>query len=420
MGQVLHESATTTYAIRAAIQRSKASLQALSERYGINPKTVAKWRGRTSLEDRPRGPSSRDRRCCQLMRKRWSSSSVDARILITGANRGIGRALVNEALRRGAARVYAGTRRALEHADDRVIPVTLDVTNVSQIKQVVDQIDTLDVLVNNAGVAIYDDLSNLEVIEQHLSVNLFGVIRVTLACLPLLRRSNGAIVTNASLAGLAALPVVPVYSLSKAAVFNLTQSYRALLAGQGVSVHAVVLGPVDTDMNRGFDVPKASPESAAQRIFEGLERGEDEFQTPRPAIADGWRSGVVKVERQFADCAGDAPHIDDAETRRTDVKSLRAARMTHRLPWRLAWPTQRLLLFAPASSRTSRSLRSDQTFGTNGATAIDFSPAFIEQFRRVALTLQDDSRIVLGATLGVSSLLILRRTTGSAPASKAP
>jgi len=126
---------------------------------------------------------------------------------------------------------------------------------------------------------------------------------VTHAFLPLLKRSKGAIVNNLSLAGLAALPVIPSYSISKAAAFNMTQSLRALLAGQGVTVHAVVLGPIDTDMNRGFEIPKASPESAALRIFDGLEKGEDDI-FPDPAslsIAEGWRTGAVKaLERQFA------------------------------------------------------------------------------------------------------------------------
>src|SRR5713226_3976909 len=183
-------------------------------------------------------------------------------VLITGANRGIGRALVNEALRRGAKRVYAGTRGALQDADKRVMPLTLDVTNISQIQRAADEVESLDLLINNAGIAIYDDLSNLEVIEQHLAVNFLGLFKVTQAFLPLLRRSKGAIVNNLSLAALAALPVIPAYSISKAAAFNMTQSLRALLAGQGVTVHAVVLGPIDTDMNRGFEIPKASPESA--------------------------------------------------------------------------------------------------------------------------------------------------------------
>ena len=224
-------------------------------------------------------------------------------ILITGANRGIGRALVNEALRRGAKAVFAGSRRPLDIAHDRVTPVTLDVTNVSQIQRAVEAVDTLDVLINNAGVAIYDDLSNPDVVKQHLDVNFLGMLRVTHAFVPLLKRSHGAIVNNLSLAALAALPMIPAYSISKAAAFNMTQSLRALLASEGVSVHGVVLGPVDTDMNRGLEVPKASPESAAAGIFDGLGRGEEEiFPDPvSQSIAESWRSGAAKeLERQFA------------------------------------------------------------------------------------------------------------------------
>ena len=90
-------------------------------------------------------------------------------VLITGANRGIGQALVSEALRRGATRVYAGSRGQLQHPDERVTALMLDVTSVSQIREAVDRVDTLDVLINNAGIALYDDLSNREVIEQHLA-----------------------------------------------------------------------------------------------------------------------------------------------------------------------------------------------------------------------------------------------------------
>jgi NAD(P)-dependent dehydrogenase (short-subunit alcohol dehydrogenase family) len=224
-------------------------------------------------------------------------------VLITGANRGIGRALVNEAIRRGAKRVYAGTRGPLRDANNRVTPLTLDVTSASQIQRAADEIDTLDVLINNAGVANYDDLSNPEVIEQHLAVNLLGMFKVTRAFLPLLRRSEGAIVNNLSLAALAPLPVIPAYSISKAAAFNMTQSLRAFLAGQGVSVHAVFLGPIDTDMTQGFEIPKASAETAALGIFDGLEKGEEDI-FPDPAsqsVAAGWRTGVAKaLEREYA------------------------------------------------------------------------------------------------------------------------
>jgi short-subunit dehydrogenase len=141
------------------------------------------------------------------------------------------------------------------------------------------------------------------VIEQHLAVNLLGLLKVTQAFLPLLRRSKGAIVNNLSMASLAPLPVISAYSLSKAAAFNMTQSLRAHVAGQGVTVHAVVLGPVDTDMNKGFDIPKASAESAAAGIFDGLEKGEEDI-FPDPAslsVADGWRNSLNKsLERQFA------------------------------------------------------------------------------------------------------------------------
>src|SRR5208283_2635582 len=114
-------------------------------------------------------------------------------VLITGANRGIGRALVSEALNRGAKRVYAGTRGTLQITDERVTPLTLDVTNIAQIQRAAGQVGSLDLLMNNAGVGIYDDLTNLDAIEHHLAVNLFGVLKVTRAFLPHLRRSKGAI-----------------------------------------------------------------------------------------------------------------------------------------------------------------------------------------------------------------------------------
>ena len=224
-------------------------------------------------------------------------------VLITGANRGIGQALVSEALRRGARKVYAGTRGALRHADQRVTPLTLDVTSDSQIERASREVEALDVLINNAGIALYDDLSKPEAIQQQLAVNFFGSLKMSHAFLPLLKRSGGAIINTLSLVALAPLPIIPAYSISKAAALSMTQSLRAFLAGKGVTVHAVFLGPVDTDMNRGFDVPKASPESAAMGIFDGLERGEEDI-FPDPAsrpIAEGFRNGIAKaLERNFA------------------------------------------------------------------------------------------------------------------------
>jgi NAD(P)-dependent dehydrogenase (short-subunit alcohol dehydrogenase family) len=223
--------------------------------------------------------------------------------LVTGSNRGIGQALIEEALRRGAKRVYAGTRRPLAHPDPRVTSVTLDVTDQGQIEAAVETVDSLDLLINNAGLALYDDLTDRAALEQSLAVNLFGPWGVTQAFLPLLTDSRGAIVNNVSMMALAPLPLTPAYAVSKAAAFNLTQSLRALLAGRGVQVHAVLTGPTDTDMTRGFEIPKASPESVARAIFEGVEAGdEDIFPDPMSAsLADSWRNGAVKAfERESA------------------------------------------------------------------------------------------------------------------------
>ena len=241
---------------------------------------------------------------------------ADKTVLVTGANRGIGQALVAEALTRGAKRVYAGTRQPLAHPDGRVTPLTLDVTSAAQIQAAADQVETLDVLINNAGIALYDDLSDRAVLERHLAVNLFGTYGVTQAFLPLLSRSHGAVVNNLSVNAFAPLPLIPAYSISKAAAFNLTQSLRTLLAGRGVSVHAVLTGFVDTDMTRGIDMPKASPESVARAIFDGVEEGEEDiFPDPMSqSMADSWRSGAAKaLERQYAAIAEQYAAIAEAE-----------------------------------------------------------------------------------------------------------
>jgi NAD(P)-dependent dehydrogenase (short-subunit alcohol dehydrogenase family) len=227
----------------------------------------------------------------------------DKAVLVTGANRGLGQALVEEALRRGAKRVYAGTRQPLVHSDERVTALTLEVTNAAQIQAAVEGVDSLDILINNAGLALFDDLSDRALLEQHLAVNLFGTWGVTEAFLPLLTSTRGAIVNVLSLAAFAAVPVLPAYSISKAAAFSLSQSLRALLAGKSVKVHAVVAGPIDTDMVRGLDIPKASPESVARAIFDGVEQGEEDiFPDPISATtAEGWRVGEAKaLERQNA------------------------------------------------------------------------------------------------------------------------
>jgi NAD(P)-dependent dehydrogenase (short-subunit alcohol dehydrogenase family) len=224
-------------------------------------------------------------------------------VLVTGANRGLGQALVKEALRRGAKRVYAGTRQPLVHPDERVTPLTLDVTDPAQVQRAAEKVGSLDLLFNNAGVALPAELSDRAALERHLAVNLFGTWAVTEAFLPQLTRTGGAVINVVSVAALAAVPVLPAYSISKAAAFSFSQSLRALLAGRGVSVHAVMGGPIDTDMVRDLDIPKTSPEAVARGIFDGVEKGEEEiFPDPMSeTMAESWRTGPAKaLERQNA------------------------------------------------------------------------------------------------------------------------
>ena len=160
-------------------------------------------------------------------------------VLITGANRGIGEALVKEALHRGAKRVFAGTRGTLPNTDPRVKALTLDVTNASQIQRAVDEVADLDVLINNAGIGIPDDLTDLDVVQKHLDVNLLGMVKVTQAFLPLLTRSKGAIVNNLSMTSVAALPILPSYSISKAAAITLTSSLAGSLLRQALPIESI-------------------------------------------------------------------------------------------------------------------------------------------------------------------------------------
>jgi NAD(P)-dependent dehydrogenase (short-subunit alcohol dehydrogenase family) len=149
-------------------------------------------------------------------------------------------------------------------------------------------------------------------LDRHLAVNLFGTYAVTQAFLPMLIRSGGAVINNLSVNALAPLPLIPAYSISKAAAFNLTQSLRAILAPQGVRVHAVLTGPVDTDLTRDLDTPKATPQSVAAAVFDALARDEEDI-FPDPvsrSVAQRWASSPAKeLERQYAELLAAAPPV---------------------------------------------------------------------------------------------------------------
>lgn len=224
-------------------------------------------------------------------------------VLITGANRGLGRSLVEAALGRGARRVYAGTRRPLSHPDERVTPLQLDITDAAQIEAAVKTVDELDMLINNAGLAIYSDLADRPALEQQLAVNVLGPYALTHAFYDLLiaAGAGGTVVNVLSLAAIAPVPTAAGYSISKAAAFSLTQSLRMLLTPRGVRVHAVLSGPIDTDMSRDLPIEKAAPDEVARAIFDGVAAGTEEI-FPDPwsanAMAQAWPTSPSKVLEQ--------------------------------------------------------------------------------------------------------------------------
>jgi NAD(P)-dependent dehydrogenase (short-subunit alcohol dehydrogenase family) len=224
-----------------------------------------------------------------------------ASVLVTGSNRGLGKALVDEALRRGASRVFAGSRHpAAPHADRRVTQLRLDVTDAQQIEAAVQAVPTLDVLVNNAGVGAFEVSPDEASLERHLAVNLFGTLRVTRAFTSRLSASRGQVVNVSSIVAMAALPVMPSYSISKAAALSLTQTQRATLRGLGIGVYAVLAGPIDTDMSRDIPLAKASPADVARAIFDGVNDGQEEIfpDALSAGLSAGWNAGIVKALEQ--------------------------------------------------------------------------------------------------------------------------
>ena len=211
--------------------------------------------------------------------------------LVTGANRGIGRAIAEALLERGAAKVYAAARKPeslgdlAERRGDRVVAIELDVTDSEQVSSVVERTRDIGLLVNNAGAAVGGGLTDAEIVaaaRQEMEVNYFGPLRLMQGFAPILgANGGGAIVNVVSVAGLSNFPFYPTYSASKAAAHSLTQAARALLAAQSTAIVGVYPGPVDTDMASEMEMDKATPESVANAILDGVESGvSDVFPDP--------------------------------------------------------------------------------------------------------------------------------------------
>lgn len=236
--------------------------------------------------------------------------------LVTGANRGIGRAITEALLARGAKKVYAAARRVESVADlaerhgDRVEALALDVTVADQVHAAAERAKDLEILINNAGVAVGGGLVDDSIVEAaraEMEVNYFAPLHLLQSFAPILAANGGgAIVNLASVAGLSSFPFFPTYSASKAAAHSLTQAARALLGG--TSVHGVYPGPVDTDMAEEIEMDKASPESVANAILDGLEAGDadifpDDFAR---GFSAQFLSSPKAAEEQLAAMAAEA------------------------------------------------------------------------------------------------------------------
>jgi NAD(P)-dependent dehydrogenase (short-subunit alcohol dehydrogenase family) len=230
--------------------------------------------------------------------------------LVSGANRGIGRALVEALLDRGARRVYATGRDlatldgvvALDRA--RVRPLKLDVTNPGDARAAAGAAGDVNLLINNAGVATAAGAADtsVDMIRETMETNFFGLVNVTNAFLPTLREHHGAIVNILTIVALASSPILAAYNASKAAGWSLTQSLRADLARHGITVHGVFPGAVDTDMIRSFTLPKTPAIDVARAVLDGIEAGtEDIFPDPMAQqLYAAWRQDHKAVERQLA------------------------------------------------------------------------------------------------------------------------
>jgi NAD(P)-dependent dehydrogenase (short-subunit alcohol dehydrogenase family) len=216
--------------------------------------------------------------------------------LVTGANRGIGLALVHALLERGARRIYAAARRpealaeVVSAGQGVVVSLGLDVTKGQEVLQAARRADDVDLLINNAAIlghsfAGFEDPIWLDAARREYETNVIGSLRVSQAFAPVLARNGGGTLINvSSVAGLVGLPEVLTYSSTKAALHSLTQSTRQMLQGQGTRVVGVYPGPVETDMASEFTLPKASTESVAEAILDGLEQGQDEIYPDRFAL----------------------------------------------------------------------------------------------------------------------------------------
>jgi NADP-dependent 3-hydroxy acid dehydrogenase YdfG len=231
--------------------------------------------------------------------------------LVTGANRGIGAAFVQGLLDAGARRVYAAARNrqtlaTLAQRDSRVIPIALDITDDRSVQEAAAQLIDIDLLVNNAGVALGARLigaADLSAARQEMEVNYFGLLRMCRAFAPILAANGGGTLINVlSILARVASPAAGSYSASKASALSLTQTVRAELQAQGTRVIGVLPGYVDTAMAARVTAPKIQPSDVVRATLGALQTDQDEVYPGQAAtqIAALLLQNPKAVERQFA------------------------------------------------------------------------------------------------------------------------
>jgi len=229
-------------------------------------------------------------------------------IFVSGANRGIGKSIVEALLNQPVKKIYAAARNVKdlpEFGDTRVVSVQLDITDSSQIRNAVEQAQDVDVLINNAGVASIAGViaGEFDLLKHDMNVNYFGTLNMIRAFIPVLEnKGNGAIANVISIVGLASIARFGGYSASKAALYSATQAMRTELKAKNILVHGIFPGPIDTDMSRGVDMPKTSARVAAENIVNGITAGlEDIFPDPMSSqLSELWAKDPKGLERQFA------------------------------------------------------------------------------------------------------------------------
>jgi len=201
--------------------------------------------------------------------------------LVTGANRGIGAALVKEMLKAGVAKIYAAARdpKTLpSFADARVVPLQMDITSDASVSAAAAIAQDVDILVNNAGTLAFGDYlnSSWDSFEDDMQTNYFGTLRVLRTFTPqFVARKSGTVANVSSVVGLSAVPVMAGYSASKAALHSITQSLRGTLEKHNVTVIGIYPGPIETDLAKLVPYPdKATPEFAAANIVKGIAEGQ--------------------------------------------------------------------------------------------------------------------------------------------------